>query len=135
MAGAERSSAVLKHDNWPNAELALCANPPYFVKNQRIAVGLAVLPEDEQKSRVAKRHPHQSEVICVIDGILRLEVDEEGQTSERILEQGQVYVIHPGRCHRITSIDERSAAYLFVKTNPVEEPREEYCHSNDHPDD
>ena len=26
VAGAERSSAVLKHDNWPNAELALCAS-------------------------------------------------------------------------------------------------------------
>ena len=24
VAGAERSPAVLKHDNWPNAELALC---------------------------------------------------------------------------------------------------------------
>ncbi len=28
VAGAERSSAVLKHDNWPNAELALCASRP-----------------------------------------------------------------------------------------------------------
>ena len=26
VAGGERSSAVLKHDNWPNAELALCAS-------------------------------------------------------------------------------------------------------------
>jgi hypothetical protein len=26
VAGAERSSAVLKHANWPNAELALCAS-------------------------------------------------------------------------------------------------------------
>jgi hypothetical protein len=26
VAGAERSSAVLKPDNWPNAELALCAS-------------------------------------------------------------------------------------------------------------
>jgi len=26
VAGAERISAVLKHDNWPNAELALCAS-------------------------------------------------------------------------------------------------------------
>jgi hypothetical protein len=26
VAGAERSSAVLKHDNRPNAELALCAS-------------------------------------------------------------------------------------------------------------
>ena len=28
VAGAERSSAVLMHDNWPNAELAVCASPP-----------------------------------------------------------------------------------------------------------
>ena len=36
---------------------------PYFLKNDRVAMGLAVLPEDAEKAGLSKRHPHQKEVI------------------------------------------------------------------------
>ena len=101
---------------------------PYFLRNDRVAIGIAVLPEDAAKAGLRKRHPHQTEVIFVLDGVLRLEVATAGgQPVRRDLAQGDVYVIEPGACHRITPVEGREAAFLFVKTNPAQEPRGEDC--------
>jgi mannose-6-phosphate isomerase-like protein (cupin superfamily) len=100
---------------------------PYFLHNDRIAVGLAVLPEDAAKSRRAKRHPHQQEIIIVLDGQLCLERNELGFDTARTLETGDVVIIDPGQCHRILPVNNHDAAYVFVKTNPDLEPREELC--------
>ena len=101
---------------------------PYFLKNDRVAMGLAVLPEDAEKAGLRKRHPHQTEVIFVLDGTVRLEVAKNrGRQVQIDLAQGDVYVIEPGECHRITPVDGQDAAFLFVKTNPAEEPRGQDC--------
>jgi hypothetical protein len=36
-------------------------------------------------------------------------------------------VIEKGQCHRILAINNQDATFLFVKTNPAEEPTEEPC--------
>ncbi len=101
---------------------------PYFLKNDRVAMGLAVLPEDAEKAGLSKRHPHQKEVIIVLDGTLQLEVvKQSGDRVEVALTQGDLYVIEEGECHRITPVNDQDAAFLFVKTNPAEEPRGEDC--------
>lgn len=101
---------------------------PYFLKNDRVAMGLAVLPEDAEKAGLSKRHPHQKEVIIVLDGVLHLEVvKQSGERVELDLTQGDLYVIEEGECHRITPVDGKDAAFLFVKTNPAQEPRGEDC--------
>ena len=100
---------------------------PFFLKNDRIAVGIATLPEDAEKAGRRKRHPHQQEVIFVLDGRLRLEVDEGGEVAEKLLQQGDVFLIPPGQCHRIQADDELDAPDMFVKTNPPLEPRSEDC--------
>ena len=101
---------------------------PYFLKNDRVAMGLAVLPEDAEKAGLSKRHPHQKEVIIVLDGTLHLEVvKQSGERVELDLCRGDLYVIEEGECHRITPVNDQDAAFLFVKTNPAQEPRGEDC--------
>ncbi len=101
---------------------------PYFLKNDRVAMGLAVLPEDAEKAGLSKRHPHQKEVIIVLDGVLHLEiVKQSGVRVEVDLSRGDLYVIEEGECHRITPVNDQDAAFLFVKTNPAQEPRGEDC--------
>ena len=100
---------------------------PYFLKNDRIALGLSVQPEDADKAGAFKRHPHQTEVLFVLEGELSLEIRETGQPLAQPLKKGGVFVIKPDLCHRIQTIDGKPAVYLFVKTNPDQEPREEPC--------
>jgi len=100
---------------------------PYFLHTDSLAAGFSVLPEDVWKSSVAKRHPHQSEVILVLEGELDLELLEEGGWHTTRLKSGEVKVILPGICHRIFSGNEDPAAFLFVKTHPARKPREEDC--------
>ena len=101
---------------------------PYFLKNDRVAMGLAVLPEDAEKAGLSKRHPHQKEVIIVLDGTLHLEVvKQSGERVELDLCQGDLYVIEEGECHRITPVHDQDATFLFVKTNPAQAPRGEAC--------
>ena len=101
---------------------------PYFLRNDRVAMGLAVLPEDADKAGLRKRHPHQTEVIVVLDGTLRLEVAKNSGPPVRCdLAQGAVYVIEPGECHRITPVEGQDAVFLFIKTKPAQEPRAEDC--------
>ena len=47
---------------------------PYFLLNDNVALGLSVLPEDAEKAGKTKRHPHQYEVLVVIDGSIKLEI-------------------------------------------------------------
>jgi mannose-6-phosphate isomerase-like protein (cupin superfamily) len=102
---------------------------PYFLKTDRIALGLSVLPEDADKAGAFKRHPHQNEVVFVLDGELVLDLQQSGQPPAQRLSRGDVRVIEPGWCHRYRPVDRKPAVYLFVKTNPDLDPREELCGS------
>jgi quercetin dioxygenase-like cupin family protein len=97
---------------------------PYCLKTDRIAVGLAVLPEDAPKAGLWKRHPHQQEAIFVLQGALKLII--ENQPAEEV-EAGELRVIEKGQCHRIVPDDNHTCVYLFVKTHPTEEPISEGC--------
>lgn len=96
---------------------------PYFLKNKALAVGLAVLPEDSQKAGHPKRHPHQTEVIFVLQGSLRLWWGNEAKHGNRVLVEGNHYVIRKNLRHWITPLDDSRSVYVFVKTNPAQEPR------------
>ncbi|MEW6743202.1 MAG: RHS repeat-associated core domain-containing protein [Planctomycetota bacterium] len=61
---------------------------PFFLRNDRVAVGVSVFPEDAAKAAAAKRHPHQTEEIFVLDGALSLVVGEEGEEPETDLNPG-----------------------------------------------
>ena len=100
---------------------------PFFLRNDRIAIGLAVLPEDAQKAGQAKRHPHQDEVVFVLSGRLVLHIEEAGQARQVLLAEGQHFVIRQNACHRISPVQEEDAVFLFVKTNPAQEPRAVPC--------
>ncbi|MGD0548806.1 MAG: cupin domain-containing protein, partial [Terracidiphilus sp.] len=69
---------------------------PYFLNTDKVAIGISVLPEDEPKSRVSKRHPHQHEVIFVLEGSLCVEVVKDGHWEPTDLRAGQVMTIFPG---------------------------------------
>ncbi len=96
---------------------------PYFLLNDKFAAGISVLPEDEAKTSQSKRHPNQREIVVVLKGALRLDVDGNWKS----LREGAVEVIEKNQCHRILSVDKTDAVFLFVKTNPAEEPRGEEC--------
>jgi mannose-6-phosphate isomerase-like protein (cupin superfamily) len=100
---------------------------PYFLKTDSLAIGIAVLPEDNPKASRSKQHPHQTEVLFVLDGRINLEREIAGRTVTKILRRGDVEMISPGQCHRVTSVDNENACYLFAKSNPAQEPREEDC--------
>jgi mannose-6-phosphate isomerase-like protein (cupin superfamily) len=100
---------------------------PYFLHSDRVAIGISVLPEDEPKSITAKKHPHQNEVIVVLDGELRVEAVTNGIWQHTDLVAGQVKVIAPGACHRIVAKGQARATFMFLKTDPAAEPREEIC--------
>jgi mannose-6-phosphate isomerase-like protein (cupin superfamily) len=100
---------------------------PFFLENNKVAIGLSVLPEDAGKSAVPKRHPLQSEIIVVIQGALTLHHDKGGIADHLTLTEDECFIIDKGVCHWITSIDKTDAAYLFIKTNPSEEPRSASC--------
>jgi mannose-6-phosphate isomerase-like protein (cupin superfamily) len=99
----------------------------YFLENDRIAVGLSVLPQDAEKAALCKRHPHQKEVLFVLEGALRLEVDEGGERRSFLMREGDVHEIREGQCHRVLPAEGQPGAFLFVKTRPVKEPRAEAC--------
>lgn len=100
---------------------------PYFLQNDKIAIGLSVLPEDAKKSGKRKSHPHQEEAIIVLNGSILLEIDKNGKATQKVLNQGDMFVINKSQCHHILPIDDKDAAYIFVKTNPAEEPRAIDC--------
>jgi quercetin dioxygenase-like cupin family protein len=95
----------------------------YFLKNDAIAVGLSVLPEDAEKAGHPKRHPHQVEVVFVLQGSLRLCLGKKAGGRSRVLTRGDHHVIEKGVRHWITPHEDDRAVFVFVKTNPAEEPR------------
>jgi hypothetical protein len=96
---------------------------PYFLKNKAIAVGIAVLPEDVEKAGRPRRHPHQVEVVFVLQGSLRLHSGENSNSRCAVLAAGDYQVIKKDVRHWITPHERDDAIYAFVKTNPTEEPR------------
>jgi mannose-6-phosphate isomerase-like protein (cupin superfamily) len=100
---------------------------PYFLKTDKLAIGVSVLPEDSKKAGISKKHLHQHEAIFVIEGQLRLEIKESSGPVQKLLKVGEMVVIQPGQCHCITPVEGSNASYVFVKTNPAMEPMEENC--------
>jgi quercetin dioxygenase-like cupin family protein len=95
---------------------------PYFILNDAFAIGIAVLPEDEAKSSKIKRHPHQNEIIVVIEGSILLDVETNGVMNRKHLKTGDYWVLEIDQCHRILSDKKQDAVYLFLKTHPCDEP-------------
>ena len=100
---------------------------PYFLQTDGIAVGIAVLPEDAPKAGRWRRHPHQTEVLIVLEGELIVEFRDAGAETQHGGVMGTVVTIAPGTCHRVLAVKGQPAAYLFAKTHPVTEPRAEEC--------
>lgn len=101
---------------------------PFFLRNDKIAVGIAVLPEDEDKAGASKRHPYQTEIIIVLEGSLSLFCHQGGEKSTKhSLREGDHFIVPKNTCHWIEPAEKGNAAYMFVKTNPDEAPREEPC--------
>jgi Arc/MetJ-type ribon-helix-helix transcriptional regulator len=99
---------------------------PYFLKSDALGFGIAVLPEDAEKAKLRKRHPHQVEVIFVLDGALRLHIEAN---SPLLLQKGDHYVVGKNVCHWITPDENEPGVFVFVKTNPAQEPRGVSCDS------
>jgi quercetin dioxygenase-like cupin family protein len=100
---------------------------PYFLKNDKLAIGISVLPEDAEKAGKRRRHPHQIEIIVVLHGRLCLHLFERNQERSCDLNEGDNYVIEKNVCHWITAILNQHSAYMFFKTNPAKEPRGVEC--------
>ncbi|HEX7186045.1 MAG TPA: cupin domain-containing protein [Thermoanaerobaculia bacterium] len=105
---------------------------PFFLKNDKVAVGLSVLPQDSEKAGISKRHPHQKEVLFILDGSLQLEIDSGGEARRELLREGDVFLIPEGQCHRIRPAGDQPGAFLFVKTRPARQPRGEVCDIPEH---
>jgi quercetin dioxygenase-like cupin family protein len=95
---------------------------PYFLLNDAFAMGIAVLPEDETKSSKIKRHPHQNEIIVVIEGNILLDVETNGVMNRKHLKTGDYWVLEIDQCHRILSDNNQDAVFIFLKTNPSDQP-------------
>jgi quercetin dioxygenase-like cupin family protein len=100
---------------------------PYFLRTDKVALGIAVLPEDAPKAGRWRRHPHQTELLIVLEGELMVELRDTGVVTRHPGVAGTVFTIPPGTCHRILAVEGTPAAYLFAKTNPVAEPRAQEC--------
>jgi quercetin dioxygenase-like cupin family protein len=100
---------------------------PYFLKNDKFALGIAVMPEDREKAGVCKRHPHQQEFIIVLDGEIRVKVMSGKGYHDHIVQSGESIVIGKGKGHSVFPVNDKKAVYLFLKSNPAIEPREEVC--------
>jgi hypothetical protein len=101
---------------------------PFFLDNDKIAIGIAVLPEDSDKAGLRKRHPHQIEYIVVLQGSIIVNIKKIGITFKKTLYTKESFIIKKNVCHwTIINKDCDNAAYLFVKTNPSQEPREKGC--------
>ena len=100
---------------------------PFFLQNDKIAIGISVLPEDSEKAGLSKCHPHQTEVIFVLEGTLFLEIVLNNQVKKIKLKAGEVHLIHPGECHRIMPFENQDTVFVFVKTNPALQPKSLDC--------
>ena len=92
-----------------------------------------MLPQDAAKAGQAKRHPHQTEVIVLLEDSLRLVCRSDDRTEVKVLRRGDHFAIPKDVCHWVEPVAGIDAAYLFVKTAPAREPREEDCRKGGHP--
>ena len=99
---------------------------PFFLENNKIAIGISVLPED--KAGLRKRHPNQIEYLVILKGTINVHLKQNNKTKNIILNENESFEIQKNQCHWI-KIDKscKSAAYLFLKTNPSKEPKEKEC--------
>jgi len=100
---------------------------PYFLWTDKVALGVAVLPEDGPKAGRWRRHPHQTEMLIVLEGELIVEFRDTSAVTQHTGVVGSVFTIPPGTCHRVLAVEGTPAAYLFAKTHPVTEPRALEC--------
>ena len=100
---------------------------PYFLQNDNVAIGISVLPEDSQKAAICKAHPHQDEIIIVLNGNILIEMKINDKNIEKSLQIGEKYIIDKNVCHRISSINNEDAAFIFIKSNPAQLPRSIPC--------
>jgi mannose-6-phosphate isomerase-like protein (cupin superfamily) len=124
LAEAMRQS---RHSAQPSTSLYFAGadvDHPYFLHSEALGIGIAVLPEDAEKAKVRKRHPHQAEVMFVLDGGLCLHI--EGRPPLQ-LRKGEHYVIEKNVCHWVTPLENEPGVFAFVKTNPALEPRGVLC--------
>jgi len=99
---------------------------PYFLENDKIAVGLSVLPQDEEKAGKHRKHPHQTEYIIVLEGTIDICLDDETITLSK--GEHETFEIPKNTCHWIAmGKQSKEAAYLFIKTNPSLQPRSQDC--------
>ena len=97
---------------------------PYFLQSDALGIGIAVLPEDAAKALTRKRHPHQVEVMFVLEGAMRLHIESNEPV---VLRKGDYYVVDKNVCHWVTPLENEPGAFAFVKTNPAQEPRGVSC--------
>jgi len=97
---------------------------PYFLRNDKVAIGISVLPEDSWKTRLSKRHPNQREIVIVLEGEIELHTDED---HSKTMGKGEIQIIETDQCHSILPVPGRKAVFLFIKTNPDQEPRSKDC--------
>ncbi len=102
---------------------------PFFLESESLAAGLAVLPEDAAKAGQWKRHPHQQEFIVVLEGQLLLqEKDSSNNTVITYpLSASDSHLVDKNICHRVLPDEDHTAAYIFVKSNPMQKPLGESC--------
>jgi Arc/MetJ-type ribon-helix-helix transcriptional regulator/quercetin dioxygenase-like cupin family protein len=124
LVAAMRQSHQTSHPSTSMYFAGADVDHPYFLQSDALGVGIAVLPEDAAKALVRKRHPHQVEVIFVLDGALRLHIEAE---APLVLKKGNHFVIGENVCHWITPIENQPGVFVFVKTNPAQEPRGVSC--------
>lgn len=104
---------------------------PYFLENQQIALGLAVLPEDSAKAGKPKIHPNQTELTLTLRGSLCVHYERGDKVIKQVLNENDYVIIQPGVCHWVTGLDKVDSVYIFLKTNPAQEPRGQSCSHQD----
>ena len=87
-----------------------------------LGTAISVLPEDGPKAAIPGYHPASTEIYIVFQGGLVIESLVEGVLQTTPLEQYEVCIIPPGRCHRVRHDRHRKAASFIVKTNTRQKP-------------
>ena len=124
LVAAMRQSSQTAHPSTSIYFAGADVDHPYFLQSDSLGIGIAVLPEDAAKALTRKRHPHQVEVMFILDGALRLHVEANPPI---VLQKGDYYVIGKNVCHWVTPIENQPGVFAFVKTNPAQEPRGVSC--------
>lgn len=87
-----------------------------------LGTAISVLPEDGPKAAIPGYHPASTEIYIVFQGGLVIESLVESTLQTTPLDQYDVCVIPPGRCHRVQHNRYKMAASFIVKTNTQQKP-------------